>query len=49
MVPHSVSEAMLGRSGMLRRRALLALASCLAMKLRGLSIEEVPDLDGRGS
>jgi len=30
----------------LSRRALLARASCSAMKARGLSVKSVPDLDG---
>jgi len=48
MVPNSVSGAKSGRSWLMRRRALLAWASCPAMKSRGRSIERVPDLDRRG-
>jgi len=48
MVLDTVSGLKSGRSWVLRGRALLARASCLAMKWMTWSIEGVPDRHGRG-
>jgi len=47
-VPDIVSASKSNRSCGVRRRVILAWASCYAMKARGCSIEGVPDRDKRG-